>query len=71
MAVPLQLSALNKEGMQWDSLDALYNLPINLQLPYNKITCSFISHSCIWESRIQYGTVIFLKESIIPGVKNV
>ncbi len=31
-----QTSELNREGMQWDSLYTVYNLPGNLQLPYNK-----------------------------------
>jgi signal transduction histidine kinase/ligand-binding sensor domain-containing protein len=31
-----QISLLNKEGMQWDSLTPLYHLPLNLHLPYNK-----------------------------------
>ena len=31
-----QISGLNKEGMQWDSLNPLYQLPVNLRLPYSR-----------------------------------
>jgi signal transduction histidine kinase len=31
-----QVSTLNTDKMQWDSLNSQYNIPVNLRLPYNK-----------------------------------